>query len=77
MHRALHWCSQALQCLHFSVSIIGLKAEKRERKESVVPTGQMLLQYVLPPLKDSATMMTSVTAAIIKVGMLRIQTSCG
>ena len=44
MHWALHLCSQALQCLHFSVSMTGLKAEKRDRKESVVPTGQMLLQ---------------------------------
>ena len=48
---------------------------KRERKLSVVPTGQMLLQYVRPPLKDSTTMTTSVTTAIMKVGRLRSHTS--
>ena len=48
---------------------------KRERKLSVVPTGQMLLQYVRPPLKDRATITTSVTRAMMKVGRLRIHTS--
>ena len=61
--------------MHLSASIIGLNMAKRERKLSVVPTGQMLLQYVRPPLKDSATSTTSVTTATTKVGTLRSHTS--
>ena len=44
MQLALQCSSQALQCLHFCVSIIGRNMAKRERKLSVVPTGQKLLQ---------------------------------
>ena len=44
MHCALQCSSQALQCLHLSWSIRGRNMAKRERKLSVVPTGQMLLQ---------------------------------
>ena len=53
----------------------GRNMAKREKKLSVVPTGQTLLQYARPPLKDSATITASVTSATMSVGRLRSQTS--
>ncbi len=48
---------------------------KREKKLSVVPTGQMSLQYVLPPLQARTITITNVAAAMMNVGRLRIHTS--
>ena len=75
MQEALHLRVQRLHSLHFSASITGLKSEKREKNPSTVPTGQMVLQYVLPLRHARITTAMSVTAAIMKVGMLLIHTS--
>ena len=75
MHWALHFLSQLWQRTHWLSSIIGRNMEKRERKLSVVPTGQMELQYVRPPLKERATMTTSVPMAIRREGTLLSHTS--
>jgi hypothetical protein len=52
MHADLHCLPQRPQFLHFSVLIIGLKSENFEKKPNNVPTGQIVLQYVLPPRAD-------------------------
>ena len=44
MQWALQRVSHDLQRTHFSLSIMGRNIAKRERKLSVVPTGQTLLQ---------------------------------
>lgn len=75
MHAALQFLSQAWQLLHFPVSIIGRKIAKREKKLRIVPTGQMVLQYVLPLRAAKMKMIMNVTAAIINVGILLIHTS--
>ncbi len=52
----------------FSVSMTGRNMAKREKKLSVVPTGQMVLQYVRPFFQARMTTTTSVTTATRKVG---------
>lgn len=44
MQAALHFLSQAWQLLHFDLSITGRNIANREKKPSVVPTGQIVLQ---------------------------------
>ena len=75
MQAALQLNSHDLHFLHFSVSIIGRNIAKREKKLSVVPTGQMVLQYVRPFFQARMTTTTRVTTATMKVGRLRSQTS--
>ena len=75
MQEALQLCSHCLQPLHTFASIIGRNIAKREKKLSVVPTGQMVLQYVRPFRQARMTTTTRVTAATMKVGRLRSQTS--
>ena len=49
-----------------------LRLEKNPR---IVPTGQTVLQYVLPPFHANTNITMKVTAAMIKVGSERIHTS--
>jgi hypothetical protein len=44
MHAALQFLAQSEQLWHFSVSMLIFRSEKRDRKESTVPTGQTVLQ---------------------------------
>ena len=53
----------------------GRKTENLEKKLRKVPTGQIVLQYVLPFRAARIKMTTKVTEAIMKVGKLLIHTS--
>jgi hypothetical protein len=48
MHAVLHFISHALQPLHLLLSILILKMENLLRNPKMVPTGQIVLQYVRP-----------------------------
>jgi hypothetical protein len=50
IHDDLHDFSQSPQRVQFSGLILTRKREKREMTPSAVPTGQMALHHVLPPL---------------------------
>ena len=75
MQAALQLCSHCLQPLHTFASIIGRNIAKREKKLSVVPTGQTVLHQVRPFLQARKATTTKVIAATMKVGRLRSQTS--
>ena len=70
MQEALQRFSQVLQSLHFSVSITGRNIAQREKKLSSVPTGQMVLHQVRPFLQARKAITTSVTAAMMTVGII-------
>ena len=75
MHEALHCFPQSPQLRHFSVSITGANMLRLEKNPRIVPTGQTVLQYVLPPFHANTNITMKVTAAMIKVGSERIHTS--
>lgn len=75
MQAALHFRAHKPHETHLSLSIVILKIEKRDKKPNTVPTGQIVLQYVLPFFQANMNKATNVTAAMMKVGRLRIHTS--
>ena len=75
MQAALQFLEQSEQFLHLSVSKWILNHENRAKKLKMVPTGQMVLQYVLPPRQANTTRITKVTAAIMNTGSERIHVS--
>ena len=64
MHEALQFLVQSEQLRHFSVSKCIFSHEKRLRKLSRVPTGQMVLQYVRPLRHANTASTMSVTTAM-------------
>ena len=68
IHDALHFLAHRLQLLHFDVLITGRKRAKREKNPKIVPTGQMVLQYVRPPNHDIIATTTNETAATMATG---------
>ena len=75
MHEALQFREQSVQPLHLEVSITSLKTEYRAKNPSTVPTGQTVLQYVLPLRHARTPRIASVRAATENVAALLIQTS--
>jgi hypothetical protein len=75
MHAALQLRAHSPQPLHLSVLIIGLSNENLEMNPNTVPTGQIVLQYVRPPLHANTTMAMRLTTATIITGMLLSHTS--
>ena len=75
MQAALQFFEHKEQLRHLSLSNCIFIHEYRDRKLSVVPTGQMVLQYVRPLRQASMKSMISVTAAIMSAGRLRIHSS--
>jgi hypothetical protein len=74
MHAALQLRAHSPQLLHLAVSIVGRSRENRDNIPRNVPTGQMVLQYVLPPRHESIAIITNVAAATENVAMLLIHT---
>ena len=78
MQELLQLRSHLRQLVHFSVSMTGLRSEKRESNPNSVPTGQMLLHHQRPRKKARRmirirlTPPTTFTAAI--VGWLKSET---
>ena len=75
MAEALQFLEQRPHLMHLSSSILIFSHEKRAKKLSIVPTGQIVLQYVRPPFQARMMITTSVTAAITNVGIDFIQMS--
>ncbi len=75
MQDALQLREQSLQSTHFDLSITIRKSEKREKKPSTVPTGHIVLQYVLPLRQASIANATSVTPATINIPYPLVQYS--
>ena len=75
MQAALQFLEQSEQFLHLSSLKWIFRNEKRAKKLSMVPTGQMVLQYVLPPRQANITRITKVTAAMMNTGNERIHVS--
>ena len=75
MQAALQFFEHIEQFLHFSASKRTFSHEKRAKNDRIVPTGQIVLQYVRPPRQASTTSTTSVTKAITNTGSDRIHTS--
>ena len=75
MQAALQFLEQSEQFLHLSSLKWIFRNENRAKKLSMVPTGQMVLQYVLPPRQANTTRITKVTAAIMSTGNERIHVS--
>ena len=75
MAEALQFFVHRPQLTHFEPSMRTFSHEKRARKLSIVPTGHIVLQYVLPPRQASTAMTTSVSEATTSVGRLFIHTS--
>ena len=74
MHDALQPREHSPQLLHLEVSMVGFSSEKRDSMPRIVPTGQMVLQYVLPPRHANIPITNNVTAAIAKVVVPLIHT---
>ena len=75
MHAALQFLEQREQFLHFFSSKRIFRKENRAKNESIVPTGQMVLQYVRPPRQARINSTTSVADAMISTGSDFIHTS--
>ena len=75
IHEALQLRAHSLHPLHRDVSKRGLYNEYLENIPSSVPTGHMVLQYVLPFLHARIAIIMKVTAATINVPMLFIHIS--
>ena len=65
MQDALQFKPHKPHSLHLEGSITGRNRAKREKKLSVVPTGQMLLQYSRPVNHASRPTASKVTPATI------------
>ena len=61
--------------MHMDALKTGRKIANLEKKLRTVPTGQIVLQYVLPFRAARIKMTTKVTDAMMKVGRLLIHTS--
>ena len=75
MQAALQFLEQSEQFLHLSSLKWIFRNENLAKKLSMVPTGQMVLQYVLPPRQANITRTTKVTAAMMNTGNERIHVS--
>ena len=75
MHEDLHCFPHSPQSLHFEVSMTGLKMLLLENRPRMVPTGQMLLHHVRPPVHASSVIVMSVRTAAMSTGIVLIQTS--
>ena len=64
MQEALQALPQRPQLMHLEVSMVWRKSEKRLTRLSVVPTGQMVLQYSRPHSQAQQKITTSVTRPV-------------
>ena len=75
IQEALQFFTHILHPTHLLLSIAGRKMENLATKLRMVPTGQIVLQYVLPFLHASTIRIMRVIAAIANVDIDLIHTS--
>ena len=64
IHEALHFFAQSPHFTHLSWSMTGFITEFSAKIERIVPTGQIVLQYVRPPRNARIAISTSEKRAI-------------
>ena len=75
MQDDLHVRSHILQPIHFDLSITGFSNEYFDIAPKIVPTGQIVLQYVRPFFHAKTAITTNVTIATTNVVTLFTYTS--
>ena len=75
MHAALHLVAQSPQLLHLSESMRTLNNENRLNKPKIVPTGQIVLHQVRPCFHAIIKIIVSMTTAMKRDELLKIEVS--